>query len=146
MSVFDRLDRLTSRAVDRVSAIPFEFVPMKSTPNGRAGADSSRTALPSMAVPNPRGIFDYYSAEYGIQLGVRKSYREANDLRALQVGRDPQLSVDRRYWPSADWEPKQGDLIRFPEHPEYPDFQVISSQRDGLARMVLMLVQMGAQV
>lgn len=145
MAIFDRLDRLTSRAVDRVNAIPFEFIPMNSTPNGRPTADSSRVELPSVAIPNPRGIFDYYSAEYGIQLGVRKSYREANDLRALQVGRDPQLSVDRRYWPSADWEPKQGDVISFPNNPELPDYQVISSQRDGLSRMVLMLVQIGAQ-
>lgn len=90
MALFDRLDRLTSRAVDRVNAIPFEFIPMSSTPNGRPTPDSSRTALPSEAVPSPRGIFDYYSSEYGVQLGVRKSYREANDLRALQVGRDPQ--------------------------------------------------------
>lgn len=145
MAVFDRLDRLTSRAVDRVNAIPFEFTPMKSSPNGRPSADSARVALPSPEVPAPRGIFDYYSTEYGVQLGVRKSYREANDLRALQVGRDPQLSVDRRYWPNADWEPKQGDVIRFPLNAELPDYQVISSQRDGLSRMVLMLIQIGAQ-
>lgn len=145
MAVFDRLDRLTSRAVDRVNAIPFEFTPMKSTPNGRPMADSTRVALPSPEVPVARGIFDYYSTEYGVQLGVRKSYREANDLRALQVGRDPQLSVDRRYWPNSDWEPKQGDLIKFPLNAELPDYQVISSQRDGLSRMVLNLIQIGAQ-
>ena len=145
MAFFDRLDRLTSRAVDRVNAIPFEFEPQSSTPNGRPGPDGTRIALPSVAIPNPRGIFDYYSAEYGIQLGVRKSYREANDLRALQVGRDPQLSVDRKYWPSAQWEPKQGDMIRFPLNAELPDYQVISSQRDGMSRMVLMLAQVGAQ-
>lgn len=145
MAIFDRLDRLASRAVDRVNAIPFEFIPMRSTPNGRPGADPSRVALPSLEIPVAKGIFDYYSTEYGIQLGVRKSYREANDLRSLQVGRDPQLSVDRRYWPSADWEPKQGDIIRFPLNPELPDYQVISSQRDGMSRLVLMLTQIGAQ-
>lgn len=145
MAIFDRLDRLASRTVDRVNAIPFVFTPMRSTPNGRPGADPTRVPLPSDEIPSPRGILDYYSTEYGIQLGVRKSYREANDLRSLQVGRDPQLSVDRRYWPSADWEPKQGDLIRFPTRPELPEFQVISAQRDGLSRMVLMLAQIGAQ-
>jgi hypothetical protein len=145
MAIFDRLDRLTSRAVDRVNAIPFEFIPMRSTPNGRPSADPDRVILPSVLIPFPRGIFDYYSVEYGVQLGVRKSYREANDLRALQVGRDPQLSVDRRYWPGPDWEPRQGDIIRFPSNLELPEFQVISAQRDGMARMVLMLAQRGSQ-
>lgn len=153
MAIFDRLDRLTSRAVDRVNAIPFEFVPTRSTPNGRPGPDPARIALPIILEegtppvygPYPKGVFDYISTEYGVQLGVRKSYREANDLRALQTGRDPQLSIDRKYWPSADWEPRQGDVIRFPANPELPGFQVISSQRDGLSRMVLMLVTIGAQ-
>ncbi|CCF19159.1 conserved protein of unknown function [Pseudorhizobium banfieldiae] len=153
MAIFDRLDRLTSRAVDTVNAIPFTFTPMKGTPNGRPGPDPDRVALPLTVVvggaevpgPMPRGIFDYVSTEYGIQLGVRKSYREANDLRALQIGRDPQLSIDRKYWPSADWEPKQGDLISFPLNPDLPEFQVSSSQRDGLSRMVLMLITIGAQ-
>lgn len=153
MAIFDRLDRLTSRAVDRINAIPFQFIPMLSTPNGRPGPDPTRLALPVIVQGEPlpligafpKGIFDYISTEYGVQLGVRKSYREANDLRALQTGRDPQLSIDRKYWPSVDWEPKQGDVIHFPVNPELPDFQVISAQRDGLSRMVLMLVTIGAQ-
>ncbi|NKW80367.1 hypothetical protein HGG72_08440 [Ochrobactrum pecoris] len=94
---------------------------------------------------NGKGIFDYISVEYGVQLGVRRSYREANDLRSLQSGRDPQLSVDRLYFPVGAEEPKQGDLVVFPTRPELPDFQVVSSQRDGLSRIVLMLVQLGGQ-
>lgn len=139
MAIFDRLDRVVSRTVDRVNAIPFVLRPYWSTPNGRAGPDSSR------AIVRGRGIFDYISVEYGIQLGVRRSYREANDLRSLQSGRDPQLSVDRSLFPELSQEPRQGDIVQFPTRPELPDFQVISAQRDGLSRIVLELVQMGGQ-
>lgn len=139
MAMFDRLDKVTSRVADRVNAIPFELIPQKSTPNGRPQPDSSRVPV------NGKGIFDYIAVEYGVQLGVRRSYREANDLRSLQSGRDPELSVDRKYWPSSAWEPRQGDLVKFPTRSELPDFQVISGQRDGLARMVLKLVQIGGQ-
>lgn len=139
MSIFDRLDRTVSRTVDRINSISFRFTPMRSTPNGRAQID------PTRQVVEGRGIFDYLSNEYGVQLGVRKSYREANDLRALQTGRDPQLSVDRKYFPIGTQEPKQGDLIEFPDNPELPKFDAISVQRDGLSRLVFMLVHRGAQ-
>lgn len=139
MAAFDRMDRVISKAVDRVNAISFVFTPMESTPNGRYSQDTTREVICGS------GIFDYISVEYGVQLGVRRSYREANDLRSLQSGRDPQLSVDRRYFPVGTQEPRQGDQITFPSRPELPDFQVISSQRDGLSRVVLMLVQRGGQ-
>lgn len=140
MSVFDRLDRLTSRAVDRVNAISFKLTPRRSTPNGRPTQDPNREII------NGRGIFDYETVEHGIQLGVRKSYREANDLRALQTGRGPELSVDRVYFPLGEQEPRQGDLVEFPDRPDLPAFDVISAQRDGLARIVLVLSQRGPQV
>lgn len=139
MGMFDRMDRAASRTVDRVNSIPFVFTPMKSTPNGRSGTDPNRPGVQG------RGIFDYISVEYGIQLGVRRSYREANDLRSLQSGRDPQLSVDRRLFPTGALEPRQGDTVRFPTRSDLPEFQVVSSQRDGLARLVLKLVQVGGQ-
>lgn len=139
MAIFDRLDRMVSRAVDRTNAIPFVLTPMKSTPNGRPGPD------PDRAVVNGKGIFDYISTEFGIQLGVRKSYREANDLRSLQTGRDPQLSADRIYFPIGAQEPKQGDIVSFPTRPELPEFDVVSAQRDGQSRLVLMLTHRGAQ-
>ncbi|MEN5275764.1 hypothetical protein ABE527_02325 [Brucella sp. TWI432] len=140
MSLFDRMDKAVSRTVDRVNAIEFVFTPMKSTPNGRPGPDAGRKVIKG------RGIFDYIAAEYGVQLGVRRSYREANDLRSLQSGRDPQLSIDRVYFPVRLDEPKQSDLISFPGRPELPEFQVVSAQRDGLSRMVLLLVQREGQV
>lgn len=139
MAIFDRLDRTASRTVDAINAIPFVLTPQRSTPNGRPGPDPERVVVEGL------GIFDYVSTEYGVQLGVRKSYREANDLRALQTGRDPQLSIDRKYFPIGVQEPKQGDLVEFPGHPELPPFDVISSQRDGLSRVVLMLAHRGAQ-
>lgn len=139
MAIFDRLDKLTSRTVDRVNSIPFIFQPMHSSPNGRPAADLQRPVI------NGRGVFDYVEAEYGVQLGVRRSYREANDLRSLQSGRDPQLSIDRRYFAKSSEEPRQGDEITFPTRPELPTFQIISAQRDGLSRMVLQLVQLGGQ-
>lgn len=139
MAIFDRLDRQVSRTVDKINAIPFILTPLTSTPNGRPTHDPVRGEV------RGKGVFDYYSSEFGIQLGVRKSYREANDLRSLQTGRDPQLSVDRIYFPIGQEEPKQGDIVRFPTRPELPEFDVVSAQRDGMSRVVLMLTQRGSQ-
>lgn len=139
MAIFDRLDRMTSRAVDHINAIRFTFTPMGGTPNGRPGRDTSRDIV------NGKGVFDYLPVDFGIQLGVRKSYREANDLRSLQTGRDPQLSVDRKYFPVGVQEPRQGDIVEFPDKPELPSFEVASVARDGLSRLVLNLVQRGGQ-
>ncbi|SCM79965.1 conserved hypothetical protein [uncultured Pleomorphomonas sp.] len=138
MSVFDRLDRLASRTVDRVNKIRFILTPMARTPNGRPSEDPGREPVDGY------GIFDSLSVEFGLQLGVRKSYREGNDLRTNQVGRDPQISVDRRYF-SSGWIPKQGDVVSFPDNDDLPDFDVVSSEPDGLSRIVLRLLQQGAQ-
>ncbi|MDA5627781.1 MULTISPECIES: hypothetical protein [Agrobacterium] len=139
MALFNRLDKLTSRAVDGVNATRFVLTPMKSTPNGRPSADPSRKVI------RGRGIFDYVEMEYGVQLGVRKSYREGNDLRSVQSGRDPQLSVDMIYFPGVDEAALQGDLVSFPDEPHLPDFQVTKAQRDGMSRIRLDLVQIGGQ-
>ena len=140
MAIFDALDRVVSNTVDRINAIDFIFFPRKSTPNGRDIKDTTRRAIQS------KGIFDYISATYGVQLGVRRSYREANDLRAIQSGRVAELSVDRRIFGSdSSQEPRQGDIIKFPGKPDYPAFQIISVQRDGLARLVIELVHVGSQ-
>ena len=139
MGVFDRLDQMASRTVDAINQIPFVFTPMKSTPNGRPQPDPERQVFEAT------GIFDYVDAEYGIELGVRKSYREANDLRALQTGREPLLSVDRSYFPLSSMEPKQGDIIEFPGRPDLPKFEAVSVKRDGMARLVVRLVHLGSQ-
>ena len=139
MSIFNRLDRLTSRAVDAVNAERFRLTPMKGTANGRGGPDPNRKVVIG------RGVFDYVEMEYGVQLGVRKSYREGNDLRSVQSGRDPQLSVDIKHFPGLDEAVFQGDLVQFPDNPNLPDFQVTKAQRDGMNRIRLDLVQIGGQ-
>lgn len=139
MSLFNRLDKLTSRAVDSVNSSRFVLTPYKSTPNGRGQRDTDRKVITG------RGIFDYVEMEYGVQLGVRKSYREGNDLRSVQSGRDPQLSVDLKYFPGVDEGVLQGDIIQFPDEPNLPDFQVTKAQRDGMNRIRLDLVQIGGQ-
>jgi hypothetical protein len=147
MSIFKRLDQMVSGAVDRVNKERFRLIPMldNTDPNGRRRPDPERQVRDDLW-----GVFDYTSAEYGLELGVRKSYREANDLRAVSVGRKPVLSIDRKYFPDPLLEPRQGDLIEmlddfgFPQ-PNLPQFEVMDNQRDGLARMELRLVQRGQQ-
>jgi len=133
MSMFDRMDRITSRTVDRVHAIPFEFMPMTSTPNGRPEQDSTRPVI------NGMGIFDLEPVFDSIETGKRD--RVGNDFTTLHMGSRYDLSIDRRWFPINMDEPRQGDLVAFPTKPELPDFQVISGQRDGLSRMVLKLVR-----
>jgi len=138
MSMFDRLDRLASRAVDRVNKIRFILTPMITRTNGRPSPDPTREPIEGY------GIFDSLSVEFGVQLGVRKSYREGNDLRTNQVGRDPQLSVDRRYF-AGGRVPVQGDAVSFPDNDDIPDFDVVATEPDGLSRIVIKLLQQGAQ-
>lgn len=139
MAIFDRLDRMASKAVDRINAIGFTLTPMVKTPNGRARQDMDRPVITGKAV------FDYFEAEYGIELGVRKSYRESNDLRALQSGREPLVSIDRKYFATLASEPRQGDVIEFEERASLPRFEVVSAKRDGQSRMMVQLVHLGSQ-
>lgn len=90
-------------------------------------------------------IFEYLGKDYGIELGVRKTYREANDLRALSSGRDAIASIDRKHFASLDDEPRAGDKIEFLDMPALPAFQVVDVRRDGQSRMQLHLVHIGAQ-
>lgn len=138
-NAFDRLDRMTSKAADRVNKIPVEIIPMIRTENGRGSQDNTREVICGYA------IFDYVSQEAGVELGVRRSYREANDLRALQVGREPLLSIDRKHFCGLSEEPKQGDLLKFPTRDDLPDFDVVSTRRDGLSRMEIKLIHRGGQ-
>lgn len=139
MGVFDRLDKMVTRTVDTINEIAFIFTPMTGTPNGRPTYDTNRPIVEAF------GIFDYVDAQYGIELGVRKSYREANDLRALQTGREPLLSLDRKYFPQLADEPRQGDRFEFPSRPDLPKFEVVSVMRDGMSRLSVRLVHLGSQ-
>lgn len=134
MSVFDRLERVASRTVDRINAIPFILTPMRSTPNGRPGPD------PDRPVVEGRGVFDYLDGRTGIELGNRSVRNDGNDLRALRSASEPVLSIDRRYVPDIALEPRQGDVVDFPTQLDLPTFTVVSAQRDGLSRLELKLV------
>ena len=142
MSLFSRLEKQQSNTVDAVNKERFRWIPMRDAtdPNGRRRTDPERLPREDLY-----GIFDYPSLEYGLELGVRKSYREANDLRAVSVGRKPTLSVDRKYFPDPLLEPRQGDLIEMIERPDLPQFEVMDNQRDGESRFELRLVHRGQQ-
>lgn len=149
MSLFHRLEAMASNTEDRIHAERFKHTPRKQAaadPNGRRNnTDPDRPERDDLW-----GIFEYLSIEYGIQLGVRKSYREANDLRAVSEGRKPMLSVDRKYFATKDLEPRQGDLITMLNddgtvNDQLPQFEVEVNQRDGKSRFELVLVQRGQQ-
>jgi len=143
MTVFDQLEAMANGTLDTINAERFEIVPMAAkseTPNGRSGRDEDRE------ITRGKGVFEYISAEAGLQLGVRKSYRESNDLRALQVGRVPSISIDRRvYFPEIEMVPRQGDVIQLVERQYAPTFEITSAQPDGHGRIVLKLVARGPQ-
>ena len=150
MSIFRQLDSIASRTNDTINAGWVRIVPRVdgSNPNARRSAD------PAREVVDVEGIFEYNSIEFGMELGVRKSYREANDLRNVSVGRTPDISIDRRWFPDKDKEPRQGDhlyMLRaaagggLEVDPGYPAFEVMDNQRDGLARTLLRLIQLGSQ-
>ncbi len=143
MNHFDRLERMASRTVDWLNAEEFTIIPMRKAINGRPDRDPTRPII------DGKGVFEFVSVESGLQLGVRKSYREANDLRALQVGRSPILSVDRRIFNDLAGDPienaivRQGDFVSFPKAENLPDFDVVSAQPDGHSRIVIKLVSLG---
>ena len=146
MSIFKRLDKMASRTNDTTNAEYFRLIPMtdRTNPNARRVADGVRVPVVG------KGIFEYTSIEFGMELGVRKSYREANDLRNVSVGREPRISIDRSYFAGTDYEPRQGDVLIILDDnkepvPDLPPFKVLDNQRDGLARFVLRLAQEGNQ-
>lgn len=154
MSLFHRLDEVASRANDKINSQWVRIVPKSDSVNPNA----KRTADPKRQVQDVEGIFEYNSIEFGMELGVRKSYREANDLRNVSVGRTPDLSIDRRWFADKDSEPRQGDQIYMLKETyvlgelvleldtSYPPYEVMDNQRDGLARSLLRLTQLGSQV
>lgn len=140
MSQFDRLLRSHLEPhLDRQYAVAVELTRMTQAVNGRPAAD------PAFPVRTLQGVFFYYPKAFGIELGVRKTYREANDFRATQSGRDPFVLFKADDFATQAEEPRKDDLIRFPDL--YPDliFQVYQSERDGLTRIVVSLVLEGGQ-
>lgn len=125
-NIFDRIDEMTSRAVDRESASAFVCTPMRSTPNGRSPDDPDRPAWEGT------GVFSEETASAGVEIGNRN--RSGNDLRTIAAGSSYGLSVDRNRHPSAD-SVRQGDGIEIGER----GFEVLAVQSHGSARVVLRL-------
>lgn len=139
---FDIVEDVASMTLDIINAERFTLIPVDEPagPNGRRVISQTRVQIEG------EGVFEYTSSEYGIELGVRKSYREANDFRAVSVGRKPVLSIDRSFFPTEDSEPRQGDKIVLPDRPDgFPTFEVMDCQRDGHSRLVVRLAHHGSQ-
>jgi hypothetical protein len=129
MPIFDRLDRMISRTVDRTFAVSFECHPAKATPNGRPGPD------PDREVWIGKGILDQEPNYHAIVAGQRD--RKGNDFRTLATGNSIELSVDRARYPQAD-QARQGDRVLLDDTRR---FDVVSVRRDGLSRVVFQLVE-----
>lgn len=128
MSVFDRLDRLTSRAADRVYARVYVCRPMTATANGRAAPDTARPAWEAT------GIYDEEPAFHAIEAESRN--RSGNDFRTLATGQSHELSVDRTRYPAASTT-RQGDQIELGER----KFTVAEVQADGMGRIIFGLLE-----
>lgn len=129
MSVFDRLDRTTSRVVDRAYAASFECHPGKTTANGRMGPDPDREAWTGKGVLVESPIMD------AIETGNRN--RVGNDLRTLASGNAIELSVDCLRYPGARTA-RQRDRIQMDD---LRRFEIVSVKPDGLSRTVLQLLE-----
>lgn len=126
--------------VDETYAVGITIRPMIAVPNGRSQPDTSRRVIECEAP------FFYDAIEFGIELGVRKSYKEANDFRILQSGREPLIMIDLKYFPTPEDEPRQGDIVEIEGLGPENRFQVTKSNREGLSRITLGLVKGGGQV
>jgi hypothetical protein len=129
MAIFDRLDRMNSRQVDRAFSRRAVLQPMVKTPNGRPSIDSSRPTQ------NIKGIFDQAASYHQVEIGERS--RSGNDLRALATGSEFQFSFDLTRYPYAG-QIKQGDLLTLDDDRQ---FEVLTVERDGLSRAVARLTR-----
>lgn len=130
MSIFDRLDRMTSRTVDRVHAKEFECRPALRSPNGRPIAD------PDRAIWSGRGVVDENPQDVPVEIGRRD--RAGNSMQTLVTGHAYELSVDRSVYTQAI-SVKQGDRIAIAG--DTRSFQVVEIKADGLSRIVFGLVE-----
>ncbi|GHD07678.1 hypothetical protein ACFOEZ_04095 [Tianweitania populi] len=126
MSLFDRLDRVTSRTVDRVNAVQFVLEPAVGTPNGRRASDPDRISVIA------RGVLDSEPVHAPVEIANRN--RTGNDLHNLVNGTQHVLSVDVTRYPDIK-QVRQGDRIRMQDEL----WEVISRRPDGLTRVELIL-------
>lgn len=78
MAIFDRLDRITSRQVDRMFSVAATIDCMKATPNGRPQPDTARGEIFC------RGILD--CAEEYAAVEMKNRDRSGNDLNTIVTG------------------------------------------------------------
>ncbi|EFO32126.1 conserved hypothetical protein [Roseibium sp. TrichSKD4] len=129
---FDRLDRMISNSIDRtINDGRFRIQSVaQASPNGR------RKLVPESVIEGIC-VFGRPTVDFGIELGVRKSYRESNDFRSISVGRDATASIDVKYFP--DGLPKQGDRFQLLDKPDEPVFTIGEVRPDGKSRFVISL-------
>lgn len=130
MSAFDRMDRVTSRIVDRAYSRSFTCTPVLTTPNGRPIADPAKPAWTG------RGVFDEAAEPAGVEVGNRDG--TGNSLRSMVTGHQYELSVDVTAYPLAR-EIEQGYRIQVAGEQQL--YRVTSVRRDGLSRVVLALTR-----
>lgn len=116
------------RTTDAVNAVGFRLMPMRKTSNGRPAPDLDRFIITG------RAIFDEVDTMPPIEVGNRD--RRGNDFRTLVSEAAPTLSIDRRCFPTAIDETRQGDLV---EVEGQERFEVVSVARDGMSRMAVRL-------
>lgn len=123
MGIFNRLDRMVSRTVDRMHSVQAVVDGMIQSPNGRPQPDPERSEIII------RGVFD--QADEYQQIESRNRDRKGNDFRTLMSGMDYQFSVDAVRYPAAR-EIKQGDRLTLDDTRR---FDILSVQPDGLSRI-----------
>ncbi|MFC3076364.1 hypothetical protein [Shinella pollutisoli] len=129
MAIFNRLDRMVSRACDRQFAVGAIVGCMTASPNGRPQPDISRGEI------HLKGIFDQASEYAQIERGPRDG--KGNELQTLVTGQQFQFSVDTNRYPAVKGV-RQGDMLTLDDARR---FEVVSNQPDGMARTVLILVR-----
>jgi len=127
--MFARLDRIASRAIDRVNGVAFWVLPMKRAPNGRPVTDPERGQIEG------QGVFDEAPDDVPLELGNRD--RRGNDFRYQVNAARYELSVDVSRYPDAQ-QIRQGDRLSLDDARV---FEVTSVAPDGLSRLVLSLVR-----
>lgn len=134
MGIFDRLDRLTNRQVDRAFSQRVTIHPQKrSSPNGRREDDASRAPIEC------RGIYDTVDEPSDIEIG--KSDGAGNDFRARVGGAKHELSIDSPRYPDVA-DVRQGDFVVLHDGSQKGKrFTVVRSTDDGYGRVVLHLAK-----
>ncbi|WP_430250427.1 hypothetical protein [Neorhizobium sp. DAR64860/K0K1] len=127
MSLFDRLDRMTSRQADRIYSVSAVIDAITRSPNGRPAADAARGKI------RIRGILDSADEFAAIEAGARD--RTGSDFRTMVAGQRFQFSVDTARYPAAK-NARQGDRLTLDDARR---FDIASASPDGQSRIIYQL-------